>query len=112
MRRVRTSTWVLLAVFLGALVLYLWVKSVQNAAGDTPAVTRQSGSAAPAPSHTPQPSPRPAPHHRPSPTATPHRTATPRQTVTPKPSIVPTTPAPTTPAPTPSGTVPATSATP
>ena len=38
MRRVRTSTWVLLAIFLGTLVLYLWVKPpTPSAAGDSPA---------------------------------------------------------------------------
>ena len=40
MRRVRTSTWILLAVFLGTLVLYTWVKPpAPGTAGDSPAAT-------------------------------------------------------------------------
>ena len=51
MRRVRTSTWVLVAIFLGTLVLYLWVKppppkaSATSATGDSPAAAQQSASA-------------------------------------------------------------------
>jgi hypothetical protein len=101
MRRVRTSTWVLLAIFLGVLVLYLWVKppSPTTAGGSSANVARTT-----APSHTR----RPAPHrHRsPAPAATPapHRTATPRPTGTPQPTATPTTAPPTSPAPTPSAT--------
>ena len=53
MRRVRTSTWVLLAVFLGTLVLYLWVKPpAPSTTGDPAGAARQAGSPAPALSHT------------------------------------------------------------
>jgi len=42
MRRVRTSTWVLLAIFLGTLALYLWVKPPPtSAAGDSPTTAQQ-----------------------------------------------------------------------
>ena len=83
MRRVRTSTWVLLAIFLGTLVLYLWVKPpTPSAAGDSPATGPQTSAPAPAPSHRPQPVPRRTPHRSPTPAVTPslRRTATPQQT--------------------------------
>jgi len=112
MRRIRTSTWVLLAIFLGTLVLYLWVKPPTHSAttGDSPAGAQQSSS--PASSHTQKPAPRRTAHRSPAPSATPspHRTATPRQTVTPHPTIAPTTAPPSSPAPSPSSsaTVPGT----
>src|SRR5262249_58176491 len=98
MRRVRTSTWVLLAVFLGTLVLYLWVRPpTPSTAGDSPAPPQQASPAtrsAP-PTHRPRP-PRtpqrtPAPHRTPTPTATPsaHRTATPHPPPTPHPTTAP-----------------------
>ena len=47
MRRVRTSTWVLLAIFLGTLALYLWVKPpTPSAAGDSPATAPQTSAPA------------------------------------------------------------------
>ena len=53
MRRIRTSTWVLLAIFLGTLALYLMVKPPSpSAVVDGPATGQQSSS--PAPSPTPR----------------------------------------------------------
>jgi cytoskeletal protein RodZ len=106
MRRVRTSTWVLLAIFLGTLALYLMVRPPSpSAVSDSPPAAQQRTT----PTPTPRASRRP-PHRSPtpSPAASPHPTATPHQTVTPHPTIVPTSAPPTSPAPTPSATASAT----
>ena len=102
MRRVRTSTWILLAVFLGTLVLYTWVKPpAPGTASDSPAGTQQASSPTPTPDHTKRPAATRTPQPSPVPTVTPspQQTATPRQTVTPHttspPATEPPTPAPT-----------------
>jgi hypothetical protein len=104
MRRVRTSTWILLVVFLGTLVLYAWVKPPQaSTGGDTPAA-RQATTAPATPAPARRASRRP-PRGTPSPVATPGRTPSAHRTATPHPTVSATSPTATpAPGPTPTAT--------
>ena len=98
MRRVRISTWLLAAVFLGTLVIYVLVKlPSMPAAGATPAAPATvqptsspqpaSTTAAPRARTTPRPTRLTAPPSRVSSTRTPHPTGTP--TASPSPAGTP-----------------------
>ena len=78
MRRVRTSTWILTAVFLVALVTYVLVRPAQTATAGNRSTTGQSSSSSPT---------SPARARTPSPPAT---TSTPTAKATPKSSASPT----------------------
>ena len=83
LRRVRTSTWVVLAIFLVALAAYLLVRPEPAATSDNP------GPTSPKVSHTVVPSTaRPTPTPRPTRSRTP--VSRPSRTATPEPSAVPT----------------------
>ena len=56
MRRVRTSTWILTAVFLITLVTYVLVRPPQAATAGNPSTTGQPSSPSPSPT-SPAPSP-------------------------------------------------------
>ena len=92
LRRVRVSTWVLLAIFAGTLWLYLLVRPASPAASDSPLGTQPAHTSSPTP--TPTVSPRPSPTPSPTPRAT-QPSPTPRIRSTPSPTVG-ATPSPTT----------------
>ena len=89
LQRVRTSTWVLLGIFVAALVVYLLFRPISTNAG-TPASTQHSTAPATSrPSPTPTPIPK-ATHASP----TPGLGSTPHSSVSPSPSASDPTPSP------------------
>ena len=104
LRRVRVSTWVLLAIFAGTLWLYLLVRPASPAASDSPLGTQPAHTSSPTPTVSPQPTATPSPSPRatqPSPSprirSTPSPTvgATPSPTTAGSPDPTPTDPTPT-----------------
>ena len=98
MKRIRTSTWILTAIFLVAFVTYLFVKptpalTVQH----SPARREHSVSRTPAPrtplpgtrSASPGPSPRITPSRSPSPSGSPAPSGSPSRSGSPSPSVSP-----------------------
>jgi hypothetical protein len=100
-RRPRTSTLVLIGLFLGVLALYVAVRPDPGTTTGTARQTGNTGTApaggAPSPTYRP-PSPGPSRSSGPSPAASPSRTAGPSRSGRPSPSGTP--PSGTTPAPT------------
>jgi hypothetical protein len=82
LRRVRTSTWVLLAIFLVALAAYLYFRPDTGKSSDSSVTTHPGVSPTPTPTiRRPTPTPRPAPHR--TPTVRPSRTGSVEPTPTP-----------------------------
>jgi hypothetical protein len=109
-RRPRTSTIVLIGVFLGVLALYTLVRpvpstAIQPAVNPGPSTPAPAVTPSPAPTRTWSPSPTQSPTTAPSPG--PSRPASPSGSVTPAPSQPPTTPAPGPTTPVPGPTTPA-----